>query len=72
MGFVVEKVVLGHAFLRVLRFLSPLGIIPPISLLRVLGEKKLPVLALTAIHFKMPHAIENGKERGKMSILTFR
>jgi hypothetical protein len=58
MGFAVEKV-LGQVFLRVLRFLSPLGVILPISLLRVLGDK-LPVLALTAVRFKTSHAIENG------------
>jgi hypothetical protein len=62
-GFVVEKVLLGQAFLRVLRFLSPEGIIPPISLLWVLGDKKLPVIALTAVHFKTPHAIENRMEK---------
>lgn len=40
MGFVVEKVVLGQALLRVLKFFPPLGTILPISLLRVLGDKK--------------------------------
>ena len=65
MGFVVEKVVLGQAFLRVLRFLSLMGIIIPISLLWVLGDKKLPALALTAVHFKTTHAIENEKNWGE-------
>ena len=63
---------LGHIFLLVLRFLSPLGIIRPISLLWVLGDKKLPVFALTAVHFKTPHAIENKKKGKKLFILTFR
>jgi len=66
MGFVAEEV-LGQVFLRVLRFLSPSGIIPPISLLRVLGDKKLPVLALTAVQFKTPHAFENEKEKKNCS-----
>jgi hypothetical protein len=39
-GFVVEKVVLGQALLRVLRFISPLGMILLISLLRVIGDRK--------------------------------
>jgi hypothetical protein len=78
MEFVMEKVVLGQAFLRVLEFLSLMGIILPIILwvlgdkkLPVLGDKKLPVLALTAVHFKTPRAIENVKNWGKNIYINF-
>jgi len=39
-GFMVEKVVLDRLYFEYLKFLSPLGIILPISLLRVLGDRK--------------------------------
>ena len=40
MAFVVEKVVLDRLHFEYLKFLSPLRIILPISLLRVLGDRE--------------------------------
>ena len=40
MGFVVEKVVLDRLYFEYLKLFSPLGIILPISLLRVLDDRK--------------------------------